>query len=66
MLFKQKQVQVDHIIPAGSLKNAEDAAGFINRLFVGPDKLRILCIGCHKHITKEQRNGNGKESNSED
>ena len=57
---------MDHIIPAGSLKNAEDAAGFINRLFVGPDKLRVLCIDCHKHITKEQRNGNGKESSGED
>jgi 5-methylcytosine-specific restriction endonuclease McrA len=62
MLFKQKQVQVDHIIPAGSLKNADDLAGFITRLFVGPDKLRVVCIPCHKAITKEQRNG-CKESN---
>lgn len=55
MLFKQKHVQVDHIIPAGSLRNADDAAGFITRLFVGPDKLRVLCIDCHKAVTKEQR-----------
>lgn len=62
ILFKQKHVQVDHIIPAGSLKNADDLAGFITRLFVGPDKLRVVCIPCHKAITKEQRNGY-KESN---
>lgn len=58
MLWKQRHVQVDHIIPAGSLRCAEDLPGFVSRLFVGPDKLRVLCLDCHKAITKEQRSAN--------
>lgn len=48
---KQKEVQVDHITPCGSLKCYEDLPGFVERLFVSKDKLRVLCIECHKGIT---------------
>lgn len=49
--FKQKDVEVDHIEPAGSLSSYEDISGFVERLFVSADKLRIVCKPCHKKIT---------------
>ena len=53
--FKLPQVEVDHIYPCGSFNTFEDAGGFMERLFVGKDKLRVLCKPCHKRITKEAR-----------
>jgi len=53
--FKQKEVQVDHIIPAGtSLKGWDE---FIDKLFVGEDSMQILCKPCHKIKTKKERYG---------
>lgn len=51
--FKQKEVEVDHIEPAGQLKDYSDLPGFVERLFVGPQSLRVLCKGCHRRITHE-------------
>lgn len=45
-------MRVDHISSAGSDSNFSD---FINRLFVGVDKLQILCKPCHATKTKEER-----------
>ena len=53
--FQQKEIQVDHIIPAGALNCHEDLKGFVARLFVGVDKLQIMCKPCHKVKTKEER-----------
>jgi 5-methylcytosine-specific restriction endonuclease McrA len=53
--FKQKDVEVDHIIPAGQLRAYEDLPAFVERLYCGVDSLRILCKPCHKVITKEQK-----------
>jgi len=50
--FKQKEVQVDHIVSAGS---DADWNTFISRLFVGEDKLQILCKPCHAEKTKRER-----------
>lgn len=56
--FKQKEVEVDHIEQVGSLRTYEDLAGFVKRLFVGADKLRVLCKPCHKAVThKEKQSG---------
>jgi hypothetical protein len=52
----QKDVEVDHIIPAGSLRCFEDLPGFCERLFCEKEGLRVLCRTCHKKITDEQRN----------
>lgn len=49
--FAQKDVQVDHIIPCGTLKTWNDLAGFAERLFVSKDKLQILCKPCHRKKT---------------
>lgn len=54
---KQKDVSVDHIIPAGSLNKPEDIAGFVERLFVGVDGLQLLCSKCHNIKTQKERNG---------
>jgi 5-methylcytosine-specific restriction endonuclease McrA len=53
--FKQKQVQVDHIIPAGSLKGFNDIASFTERLFVGEDSLQVLCSTCHTRKTQKEK-----------
>ena len=48
----RKQVEVDHIHPCGSLKSYEDLVGFCSRLFVGVDKLQVICKPCHAVKTK--------------
>ena len=53
--YKQKDIEIDHIIPCGSLKSYEDLPIFVERLFCEPEGLRILCKECHKTVTKEQR-----------
>lgn len=53
--WAQKEVQVDHIHPVGSLNKYEDLPRFVRRLFVGKDKLRVLCKACHQAKTNEDR-----------
>lgn len=48
-------MEVDHIIPAGSLKSYEDLPGFVERMFVGEDKLQVVCKSCHKAKTNDER-----------
>lgn len=52
----QKNVEVDHMISAGSLKSWEDLPGFAERLFCEVDKLRVVCKPCHKLITNNNKN----------
>lgn len=52
---KQAEVEVDHIVPAGSLRCFEDLPGFVERLFCEQEGLRILCKPCHLKITKEAK-----------
>lgn len=53
--WQQREVQVDHIEPCGSLRSFDDLAGFVQRLFVEKDKLRIVCIKCHHTLTEDSR-----------
>lgn len=53
LLFMQKEVQVDHIIPAGTLKEFGDLPVFTERLFCGKDGLQVMCKACH-HIKTQQ------------
>lgn len=55
--FPEKQVNVDHIVPAGSLKSFQDLPGFAERLFVEEDGLQVACNSCHDTKTKNERNG---------
>lgn len=55
--FPRKEVQVDHIVEAGSLRSFDDLPGFVERLFVEQEGLTVLCLGCHNiktHNKKEQ------------
>jgi len=55
-LYTAKKVEVDHIIPVGSLKSYTDLAGFCERLFVEDAALlRVVCEGCHQEITNQAR-----------
>jgi 5-methylcytosine-specific restriction endonuclease McrA len=49
--FIEQEIQVDHIVPAGALKCANDLPGFVERLFCEVDGLRVLCKPCHLDVT---------------
>ena len=53
--FAQKNVEVDHIIPCGSLKSFEDLSGFAERMFCSAEHLRVVCKPCHKKVTAAER-----------
>ena len=53
--FPEKQINVDHIKPAGSLNCKEDLAGFVERLFCELDNLQVLCENCHDVKTKLEK-----------
>jgi hypothetical protein len=55
-LHRAKDVEVDHMVPAGTLRNYGDLPEFCRRLFVEePELLRVLCEPCHKAVTLDQR-----------
>lgn len=45
--FKDDEVVIDHIVPAGTLKCADDLPGFVTRLFCEEEGFQILCKPCH-------------------
>lgn len=47
-----KNVQVDHIVPVGTLKEYAHLPAFVERLFVSENKLRVVCKPCHNSITQ--------------
>jgi hypothetical protein len=53
--FPQKEISVDHIVPAGSLNSYDDLPGFVERLFVGVEGLQVLCKADHDKKTKEDK-----------
>ena len=53
--FPDKKINIDHIIPAGSLRNAQDLPGFVERLFVEVEGLQVLCSTCHDKKTAKER-----------
>lgn len=54
-LVKSKEIQVDHLIDAGSLKDYSDLPGFVERLFCGEEHLQAICVPCHKKLTQERK-----------
>lgn len=59
--YRDTEVQVDHIYPAGSLKKYEDLPSFVANLFCETDNLQVLCKDCHKAKTKEEREARKNE-----
>ena len=53
--FPEKQINVDHIKPAGSLNCAQDLPGFVDRLFCEQENLQVLCEKCHDVKTKSEK-----------
>lgn len=53
--FPDKQINVDHIIPAGTLTCAKDLPGFVERLFCEVEGLQCLCQDCHDIKTQKER-----------
>lgn len=53
--FPDKQINVDHITPAGELNKANDLPGFVERLFCEVEGLQCLCQNCHNEKTKQEK-----------
>lgn len=53
--YPEKAINVDHIIPAGSLNQAQDLPGFVDRLFCEVDNLQVLCESCHNVKTQQEK-----------
>ncbi len=52
----RKDVQINHIVPCGTLKSYEDVPGFLYRLFIEDvNGYSVLCTTCHKVETAKQR-----------
>lgn len=54
--FLESEMEVDHIVPAGSFTNWElHKVSFITGLFCGRENLQVLCPKCHLKKTAEDR-----------
>lgn len=53
--FPEKQINVDHIVGAGSLNCGADLEGFVERLFCEQDNLQVLCETCHNKKTQLEK-----------
>lgn len=53
--YPEKQINVDHIVGAGSLNCSADLSGFIERLFCEQDNLQVLCYDCHNEKTQLEK-----------
>ena len=47
--FPQTEVEIHHMVEAGSLKKAEDLPGFVERLFA-EEGWECVCKGCHLEV----------------
>ena len=54
--FPDKEINVDHIVPAGALNCGQDLPGFVERLFCEVEHLQCLCKSCHDTKTQQERN----------
>ena len=57
----QKDVEVNHIIPCGSLSSFDDLPGFVERLFCPKEGLEVICKVCHKILTASQKENKNNE-----
>jgi 5-methylcytosine-specific restriction endonuclease McrA len=57
----EKNINVDHIIPAGSLNTSQDLPLFVERLFCEQDNLQVLCMTCHDKKTLKEKQAKKKK-----
>lgn len=50
----EKNINVDHIHPVGTLKCADDLPFFVENLFCETNNLQVLCSDCHNAKTKKE------------
>lgn len=53
--FSDKEVEVDHIIPVGSLRSEDDLIKFVRNL-TQEDGFQVLDKECHREKTNKERN----------
>lgn len=53
--FYRDEVEVDHIVEAGSLKSFDDAGPFIQRLLPEKEGWGVVCKPCHQVKTQQNR-----------
>lgn len=54
--FLRKDVELDHLVPCGSLRCAADIGPFLERLHAeSPDSYQVICKPCHLIKTGEER-----------
>jgi hypothetical protein len=55
----RKDVEVNHVVPCGTLKSYDDVPGFLRNLFCENyiTGYNVLCKTCHKAVTAAQRKG---------
>lgn len=53
--FPEKEIQVDHIKPVGSLKSGKDLELFIENLFCEINNLQVICTICHNKKTQSEK-----------
>ena len=58
--YPNSQVEVDHIVPAGTLRSYEDLPKFVENLFCEPEGLQVLCKTCHQLKTNAEREARRK------
>lgn len=51
--FMEKQIEVDHLIPAGTLRDYNDLPDFVRKLFCNINGFGVICKSCHKIKTKK-------------
>jgi len=51
----KSRLQIDHIIPAGSIVSWETAGLFLKSLFTTSNNMRLVCKPCHHTITQMER-----------
>ena len=54
----RKDVELDHVVPCGSLRCLADVGLFLSRLHPeSPDAYQVICKACHKVKTAAERKG---------
>ena len=60
--FKDADIELDHIVPCGSLRSEEDAGKFITRMYCEPGMVQDLCKTCHLAKTNSDRKEKDNDS----